>query len=389
MLQRIRPPKKARKTPKDVKKLRELLGIVSRGKLMWEATFDAIGDPVMIIDSRYRILRANIETARRAGVPINELVGTTCYVRFARRRAPCPGCPLANTLKTGLSGSTQIGGLIPDEADFRVSSYPLSMGGGEGGPAVVHHYHDNTEERRLQRQLIQSERMAAIGMLAGSVAHEINNPLAGILAFTQLLKGELKSEAGAQNDLGEIEEAARRCKKIVEDLLVFARPHPEGAQEVFFLQEAIEKILPLARLNLRHQNVTIATDYQEGTPPIRGNPGRIQQVFLNLVHNAAHAMGGAGGGEIRIRLGATANGGKVYGEVIDKGCGIAPEELKKVFDPFFTTKEKHHGTGLGLSICYSIIADHGGKIEAASKVGKGSCFRVILPAAEQSRRMAK
>jgi two-component system NtrC family sensor kinase len=268
------------------------------------------------------------------------------------------------------------------DGDFIVNSYPLVRSRGarateEAGPLAVHHYRDVTEEKRLQRKLIQSEKMAAIGMLAGGVAHEINNPLAGILAFAQLLKNELTNPE-AQSDLNEIEQAAKRCKKIVEDLLMFARPHGETELKKVALTEAVDQILPLAKLNLKHRNVTLATHYATSLPPVRGNQARLQQVFLNLINNAAQSMNE--GGEVAVGIAAGPGGSQVVAEVKDRGSGIRKEDIAKIFDPFYTTKGRE-GTGLGLSICYSIISEHGGKLEVESEVGVGSVFRVILPAA--------
>lgn len=370
-------PLRSKKKNSNLKDLQRLFDIVERGKYMWEATFDAIRDPVMIINSGYRVLRANVAAAERCGRDIRDLIGKKCYETFARRKKICPHCPLAETLRTGKPRAVEIDALMPG-GDFNVSSYPILVKAGFKGPQVVHHYHDVTEERRLQRKLMQSEKMAAIGMLAGGVAHEINNPLAGILAFTQLLKHELPVGEAA-DDLKEIEEAARRCKKIVQDLLTFARPHGESRLTSVSLVDAVEQIFPLARLNLHHHNVTLETDNEENLPLVRGNSPRLQQVFLNLINNAAQAMLPKGGGVVIVRIRRDVSKRHLLAEVIDHGVGIKKEYLGKIFDPFFSTKETNEGTGLGLSICYSIVAEHGGKIEVESEEGEGSVFRVILP----------
>ncbi len=362
--------------------LRQLLETISRAKYMWESTFDAIRDPVMIIDRHYTIERANLAAAERAGKLIREFVGKKCFEIFAKRTEICPHCPLQETLRVKETRSVQIEELMPAR-DFQVNSYPML--GDEGTPAdrVVHHYLDITEQKRLQKQLIQSEKMAAIGLLAGGVAHEINNPLAGILAFTQLLKKEMPSAAQAQEDLSEIEEAAKRCKKIVEDLLLFSRPPLDGDRKSIALDEAVERILPLVRLNLRHKNVSIAASYEEDLPFVNGSLVRLQQVFLNLIHNAAQAMFTKGGGEVTVGIRASKDRKRIVTEVTDRGCGIPKEDLSRIFDPFYSTKERNEGTGLGLSICYSIVSEHGGKIEVESEMGEGCVFRVILPAQRQ------
>ncbi len=375
---------KKRKSPKNVEKLRELFRIVSQAKYMWEATFDAIQDPVLIIGQDYTIKRANLAAAKRCDYPIRNLIGQKCYRIFAQREAICPLCPLKETLRSKETCSAAIDGLRPD-GDFQVNSYPLKLENSRSSKQeqeVVHHYRDVTEEKRLQKKLVQSEKMAAIGMLAGGVAHEINNPLAGILAFTQILKKDLPAEGQIQGDLNEIEESAKRCKKIVEDLLLFARPHREGDLTTLFLEKEIEKILPLARLNLRHGRATLTTQYESHLPPIRGSAPRLQQVFLNLIQNAAHSM--AGGGPVVLKVRTNKKRSQVIAEVVDRGCGIKKTEISKIFDPFYSTKERGQGTGLGLSICYSIIEEHHGKIEVESELGHGSLFRVVFPATKNA-----
>lgn len=381
-----------------MRKLRELFDIVERGKFMWESTFDAIRDPVLIIGKDYKVSRANLAAAERSGRTIQELVGGTCYEVFAGRESVCPHCPLSETLKAGVARSAAIDGMMADR-DFIVNSYPIIRNRQGRGPhavpskaaqkesVAVHHYRDVTEENRLQRKLIQSEKMAAIGMLAGGVAHEINNPLAGILAFTQLLKNEITNpdaHGDLAGDLNEIEQAAKRCKKIVEDLLMFARPHGETELKSISLTDTVDQILPLAKLNLKHRNVTLSTRYDQDLSRVRGNQARLQQVFLNLINNAAQAMSASGGegGEVSVTIAPAPDGSQVVAEVKDSGCGIRKEDMGKIFDPFYSTKGRE-GTGLGLSICYSIVSEHGGKLEVESEVGEGSVFRVILPAAQE------
>ncbi|MBI3540560.1 MAG: PAS domain-containing protein, partial [Deltaproteobacteria bacterium] len=247
------PPKKT-----DMEVLKNLLDVVSHGKKMWESTFDVIRDPVMIIDQHFMIRRANVATADRAQVNIRNLIGEKCYEIFAKRDSVCPSCPLYETVQSQAPQSVEINGAI-QQGTFQVSSYPLPIeprSSGKEERAVVHHYRDVTEEKRLQGQLMQSEKMAAIGMLAGGVAHEINNPLAGILAFSQLLKKDLAPTTQAYQDVKEIEEAAKRCKKIVEDLLVFARPHRAKDMTSVSLQETVETILPLVKLDFRHRQIS-------------------------------------------------------------------------------------------------------------------------------------
>ncbi len=352
--------------------LEDLLKVISQAKIMWESTFDAIRDPVLIINKGYVIERANLAAADAASVKITKIIGQKCYEVLAKRNSPCSGCPLPQTL-LGKPSSKTIENFL-EGRDYQISSYPLQA-------QVIHHYRDVTEERRLQKRIVQNEKMAAIGMLAGGVAHEINNPLAGILAFTQILRHSLPETNVAQPDLKEIEEAAKRCKKIVEDLLLFARtPLTEDLHPVD-LVETIERLLPLLRLQLQQSSpkkVEIETFYQSPLHLVMGSSPRLQQVFLNLIQNAAQSMEEGGKIEIRVLM-SSAIPTDIMVEIQDEGCGIKKEHLPKIFDPFFTTKRVGEGTGLGLSISYSIVQDHRGRIEVKSLPGRGSLFRVLLP----------
>ncbi|MBI2981985.1 MAG: PAS domain-containing protein [Deltaproteobacteria bacterium] len=375
---------KKKKDPKvlnDLDALKALFQVVERGKLTWEATFDAIRDPVMIITGDYRIERANLAAGETANQKIVTMIGRHCYEVFAGRASVCPRCPLAETLERNHPHSIEVEKLRK-ETDFQVNSYPLPLESG-GVKRVVHHYRDVTAERLLQRQLVQSEKMAAIGMLAGGVAHEINNPLGGVLAFTQLLKSELAPENPAQDDLKEIEEAAVRCKKIVSDLLSFSRPSAGRDRVPQDINGLVERVMPMLRLHLREAQVMIKTEYGKNLPPVLGDASRLQQVFMNLIRNAAEAMKEGGAVTIRTRLSPDSSS-EFAVEFEDTGHGINPQDLDHIFDPFFTTKG-HKGTGLGLSICDSIIHDHHGRIEVRSELGKGSLFRVLLPVCEAER----
>lgn len=355
--------------------LEHLAATLSRAKYMWESTFDAIGDPVMIIDADYVILRANLAAADRSGHDIREMIGQKCFEVFAHRHEICPRCPLQSTLHRKSPSNIWIDQLMKDR-DFQVNSYPYEETTA-AKPAAVHHYREVTEEKRLQRKLVQSEKMAALGMLAGGIAHEINNPLGGILAFAQLIMRDLDQENPLRDDLKEIEGAALRCKQIVEDLLHFSRQSQDSEKMVFSVNEVIQKVLPLMRLKLHAQQIELKTDLDPGEPQVLGYPTRLQQVIMNLLTNASQAIKSEGRIGIRTRLDQAHH--RVEIQIEDNGRGIAAEDIDRIFDPYFTTKEAGEGTGLGLSICYSIISEQNGQIKVESEVGRGTCFTVVLP----------
>ncbi len=233
---------------------------------------------------------------------------------------------------------------------------------------------------RAQARLVQSEKLAALGELVAGVAHELNNPLTSVLGYAQLLEaGELEGE-DARRALGIILQEADRARRIVQNLLTFARQraHERGPVDV---NAAIEQTVALRRYELERAGITFVLDLAADLPAIEGDLFQLQQVFLNLINNAAQAMAGSGG---RIEIRTARAGDRVRIEVADTGPGIPPEHLHRIFDPFFTTKEVGQGTGLGLSISYAIIRDHGGEISAENRPEGGARFIIELPVASGS-----
>lgn len=360
-----------------VRDLERLLEVIERAKKMWQTTFDAIRDPVAIINSGFDIERANLSTATLAGADIKEIIGKKCYKTYAGRNTVCENCPLVDAIENNKPKIAGLGNQI-SKRDFEASAYPYP-GGEMRSSACVMHYRDVTEEKRLHQELIQNEKMAAIGMLAGGVAHEINNPLGGILAFTQLMIRDLKDQDPIRGDLEEIERAAIRCKKIVADLLDFSRMSSGKEKQWLSVNMLVEKIVPFIKTELKSYNVNMKLDLSEKVPQVYGDANRLQQVFLNLLTNACQAM--EKGGELKVKT--YPNNLYVCVEVNDTGCGIPKENLTRIFDPFFTTKQPGKGTGLGLSVSYRIVKEHEGRIEVESKLGAGSTFYVYLPAVKQ------
>ncbi len=371
--------KKASVLAVRAKKLEELVEIISRGKYMWESTFDAITAPVQIVSGDYEILRANLTLASVSGKDIAKIIGKRCYEAFAGRDTPCEGCPLRGALEKDAKIVSPLGNEIA-RRDFEASAYPLT-GGETRGSAVVY-YRDVTEERRLQREVIQQEKMAAIGMLAGGVAHEINNPLGGILAFTQLMKRNVGGNESMLSDLEEVERAALRCKKIVADLLDFSRTSKDRERVLVDVNVILEKVFPFLQREMRSYNVELEFRGEPRLPPVLANPDRLQQVFINLMTNACHAM--QKGGALFVETSSESNGKRVVIRVKDTGHGISKDICDRIFDPFFTTKEPGKGTGLGLSISYRIVKDHGGEIGCSAAEGGGTIFTVMLPAADDT-----
>jgi len=234
-------------------------------------------------------------------------------------------------------------------------------------------------ERELQEtqlQLIQSEKMASLGKLAAGVAHEINNPLGGILIFSKMLLEDLPSDDPRREDLGRICDEATRCKEIVKGLLEFARQTSYKMEPIDLNRALVQGISLLENQALFH-NIRILKNLDPNLPPVPANASQLNQVFMNIILNAAEAMDGQGTLTVTTRLGSEKN--TVIVEFNDTGSGIKEEHLTRIFDPFFTTKEVGKGTGLGLSMSYGIVEKHHGRIWVKSKEGEGATFIIELP----------
>jgi len=232
------------------------------------------------------------------------------------------------------------------------------------------------ELQSLQTQLLHSEKLASIGRLAAGVAHEINNPLTGVLTFAHLLLSEMSKDDPRRVDLEVIVKEANRCRLITQNLLDFARQSsPEKAP--VDINEVIKNTLSLVENQASFQNIKIIKDFNCSLPLILIDSNQIQQVFMNVILNAQEAM--PQGGFLTISTDFSEDGRFAEIKFIDTGCGIPEDNIGKLFDPFFTTKETGKGTGLGLAISYGIIKNHGGDINIDSTEGKGTTVIIKLP----------
>ncbi len=264
----------------------------------------------------------------------------------------------------------------------------------------IEEYNRNLEEKIIERtqqleeaqaQLIQSEKLSAIGQLAAGVAHELNNPLGGILGYAQFTLEKLrKTVPGKTNPkeidsylryVSDIETQARRCKTIVQNLLRFSRSSQNVDFEPVDINAIIEETITFVEHQLRLNQIELEVWLEQNLPPVEGNVGQLQQVFTNMIINAMHASQPNSTITVATRLSPALGefGGAVELQFIDEGCGIKEENLKKIFEPFFTTKEVGKGTGLGLSVSYGIVKAHQGEISVQSEPGKGTTFTIILP----------
>jgi signal transduction histidine kinase len=249
-----------------------------------------------------------------------------------------------------------------------------------------------SQSRLVQERLLQSEKMSSVGQLVSGVAHELNNPLTGIMGFAQLLLLKDLDEP-MRRQVETIYAEAERASKIVQNLLTFARRR-KTQKEPSNLNTLVERVLELRNYDLRVRNIETELDLDPALPETMVDANQIQQVFLNIIINAEQAMRGDGdGAEGTLRIRSSADERNVIVAFRDTGPGMSAETLRRIFDPFFTTKEAGDGTGLGLTISYGIIEDHGGRIWAESGPGRGTTFLIELPivagAATPRRAMAE
>ncbi|HEX6836359.1 MAG TPA: ATP-binding protein, partial [Polyangia bacterium] len=236
------------------------------------------------------------------------------------------------------------------------------------------------ELKEAQAQLVQAQKLAALGQLGAGVAHEINNPLGGVIGHAQLLLADRAPESGDYEALKHIEEGARRASAVVQNLLRFSVQRKEPVRTAVDLNKLVRETLSLTESLIRDQKIVLDYDLSDKKPRARADAGQVAQVLLNLVANARTAM--PTGGRLRIAT-STVDAPSPQAVLIveDSGKGIAPELKERIFEPFFTTKDDWSNVGLGLSVSYRIVEEHGGRIDVASEPGHGATFTVYLPSA--------
>jgi PAS domain S-box-containing protein len=348
-----------------------LITILATGKREWEQMVDAIRPAIAIIDPRGEVRRANMAFANLVGTPVTALTGRSWLFLLP----PAWADPVQRALAApGESGAE----IRSDGRAFAVRAHPVT---GEAGSAVLL-IEDITETRRLQDHLVQSEKLSAIGQLIAGVAHELNNPLASVLGFADFLAEAGQMPPGLAEPVRVIQQEASRAAGIVKNLLTFARRQDQERRRVD-LGPVLQRTMALLHNQLIGLKVEPRLIVESGLPPVDGSPNQLQQVFLNLINNAAQAIGTSGTGTtVTVHARPWLDGVTV--EVSDDGPGIGPDLQPHIFEPFFTTKPDGQGTGLGLSICQGIIKEHGGVIRLRSAPGEGAAFTVELPGARIS-----
>jgi signal transduction histidine kinase len=346
----------------------------------------AMEDYLTIMDTDYNLIFQNELSKQLFG----DQFGEKCYRVFENQDNICEGCPVELAFKYGHSHVAERRVVTPSGEVIFLENAASLIRGAKGEVVACLEISRNITERKqagarekeLQRELYLSSRLASIGELAAGVAHQINNPLTGVLGFSQRLLRK-STDHGVKQDLERIYSEAERAAKIVQNLLTFARRR-QPKKEYSDVNNIVLSALELRDYELKINNIEVVTSLDPKLPKIMLDFHQIQEVFLNIILNAEQAMTDAKSvGRLTIKT--EEKKGYIRTTFTDDGPGIPAEHLDKIFDPFYTTKGERGGTGLGLSVCHGIVTEHGGKIYAKSKPSKGTIFFVELPIIREAK----
>ena len=389
---------------REERKLRE------RTKEM-ETILNGIRDFILVINPDMTIVEANESFLQKMGYSHENVVGKKCYEVYHSESQPCDrfrdACPLQEVVRNQSQARKIQKRTLPngEVRYYEVSIYPVWAKSGKVSK-FIHISRDVTEHRREEEEitrrleqmvadrtrqltethqkLLHQDKMASLGKLSAAVVHEINNPIAGILNLIMLIKRILNEQSldgkaleQFKHYLNLMDTETRRTSRIVGNLLAFSRQSKMEMKPVD-INRLVEEILLLTTNLLKIANVKVETRLDPKLPKLIGSADQLQQVFMNLVSNAAHAMEPKDGGLLQIETKRSPKDGHVLIKVRDTGVGIPEEHMPRLFEPFFTTKTGK-GVGLGLSVVYGIVQEHGGSLEVKSKVGEGTIFSVKLP----------
>ncbi|OLD86252.1 MAG: hypothetical protein DMD38_10670 [Gemmatimonadetes bacterium] len=351
--------------------------MVRRAKEQWETAFDALSEGIAVVDDEGRVRRSNRSLAALLGAPLPNVVGTPLGEALLGK--PNALHELLAATRRGERPAPLVARSDRLRRTVRVNAARIP--GAATEQSIVVMVEDVTEQQALETQLVQSEKLAAVGQLVSGVAHELNNPLTSIVGLSEFLLEQKELGKKDRGHLQVIHEQAERAGRIVRNLLTFAR---KGSAErvPVDLNDVIRRTLSLTAYDLKLKDITVERELSGALPDVFGDRHGLQQVVLNLLTNAAHAVAENPRERPRQITVSTWFDGQVHLRVADTGPGISDEVAQSVFTPFFTTKEPGKGTGLGLSITYSIVESHGGQIALEPRGPRGgAAFRVDLPPA--------
>jgi two-component system, NtrC family, sensor kinase len=343
-------------------------------KRQWEATFDAISDPICLTDADYNILRINSSFLQRTqSQDYRDHIGHKCYTALFGRQSPCEGCQRGQTFQIrnpSQQKSSEVFEVYSNDLGVRDQSVYFQM------------YKDVTQDLNLQRQVIESAKMAELGTISSSIAHELNNPIGGMLNFVQLMKMDLNGQEDFYPDLLEIEKGIIKCKDIVKSLLGFSRKSFQSDIQSISLNEVIEQAIRITELKTRSIGIRILFNAPDNDITIQGRFNLLTHAIRNIMQNAQESLI-----EVRradktfkgvIEISLTESPSHVELLVCDNGKGLEPGIKDKIFDPLFTTKDPETNSGLGLTLAQQIVKEHGGHISVSTSKDKNLCFKILF-----------
>ena len=361
-------------TLRDITEPKRAQDTLSRSEARYRNLVESASDAIVTLDANGRFTTVNHAAEIISGYRREELVGQWFAPMLSDDELP----KALGHFQKALAGETGLFETQFYRKDGEGRTISVTYSTPQRDEEVLCLIRDVTDQKMLQEQLIQSEKMSAIGQLVSGVAHELNNPLAGISAFAQLLLAEKRFPPDQRTAAETIYSEARRASRIVQNLLTFARQH-RAEKGPAALNQVLDDTLELRGYELRVRGIDVRREYDEALPDTMGDGHQLQQVFLNLITNSEQAMERAEGRHHRLTVRTRRAGDAIRIEIEDTGGGVPPNLLERIFNPFFTTKPTGHGTGLGLSISLGIVREHEGRIWAENAPQGGARFVVELP----------
>ncbi|OFZ17940.1 MAG: hypothetical protein A2Z20_12760 [Bdellovibrionales bacterium RBG_16_40_8] len=320
-------------------------------KLQWESTFNAISEPLCLTDEKFHILKINHAFLKATGKKQPQVLGINCFTWFSNPNA------------------------------YEVTSQRIQTGS-ESSPILLVMFRDITEQKKIEKQIFESAKMAELGTIGSSIAHDINNPLGGMLNFLQLIKMDLKSDDPIREDIEQMEDAGLRCKEIVENLLRFSRREEAGSEETISINDIIDQALKIIELQTRSLGINVEVTGRENEYKILGNINHLSQALSHIFQNAFDAVSEKLNrhpgfkGYIKIDVLPTPSPNGITIIIKDNGVGITPEHQSKILNPLFTTKINKKNRGLGLTLAFQIINEHGGQLDISSQPNVGTTVKI-------------